>query len=195
MIKKLTAVLMSIITMAVIQTPWTVNAMTDTTVEIPFTCENYPANVVIEAVDDAPLGEVTQFTNVKDGIFKISYSEPDDYRYKIYQTVEDTDTIDYDDVVYNVIVSIYVDGESDNLYSFTTIGIDGEDDKKTEVSFKNNTITSSKVDESSNSDSSSTDGDNKNPQTGVVITGSIACTIGLMAIAFLSVVRRNKEDE
>lgn len=153
MLKKVLAAAISVFTFAMVNTPWKVSAMTETTAEIPFTVENYPGTVVIEPIGDAPLNGINEFVNVNDGTFTLSYTEPDQFSYRIYQLPGDLTDVIYDDTVYNVIVSAFVN-DDDELYTTTAIGIDGQTGKLEDIVFTNTAVqdeeSSSQNEQSSN---------------------------------------------
>lgn len=111
-------------------------AMEDLTVEIPFKVENTPGTVVMEALDGAPSPAVAEFQNVTEGVFALSVASPGDYNYRIYQIAGDESDVTYDDTVYNVTVSVFVN-DSGELYAVVTFCIDGDSHKPDEVKFTN----------------------------------------------------------
>ena len=111
-------------------------AMEEVTVEIPFTIENASGTAVIEAIDGAPLPEETEFASVTEGVFALSYGEPGDYAYKIYQKPGEVAGVTYDETVYDVVVSVFVN-EEEGLYTVVTISIAGDANKPESVVFTN----------------------------------------------------------
>lgn len=111
--------------------------MTEISVELPFVVENINGTVVIEAVDDAPLPEVTEFKDVAEGVFVFSYTQPDTHHYRIHQQMPaNSDDVIYDSTVYNV--AVYVLSDDDGaLYAVYAISIDGFAEKQESVSFEN----------------------------------------------------------
>ena len=116
---------MVILLFAVLVFPLQAFAMTATTVELPFTIENVPGTVTIEAVDNAPLPEITELTNTTEGKFEMSYTEPDNFQYKVYQKTGDRKSVKYDTTVYDVAVSIFVNDDGE-LYPVVVITVDGQ---------------------------------------------------------------------
>ena len=53
-------------------------AMDSVTAEIPFTVENAPGTVVMEAMHGAPEPEQSAFENVSEGKFVLRFDEPED---------------------------------------------------------------------------------------------------------------------
>ena len=107
------------------------------TAEIPFTIENASGTVVIEAIDDAPLPEKTEFADVTEGTFALAYGDPGDYVYKIYQKPGTEPDVTYDETVYNVVVSVFVDEDDESLYTVVTISVAGNPSKPESVVFTN----------------------------------------------------------
>lgn len=134
MIKKIIPVLLSF--MLFIMMFVHVFAMENTTAEIAFTINDSPGSVVIEAIDNAPLPEQTKLNNVTEGSFKMTYSEPDTYKYKIYQIAGTEENIKYDENVYNVTISVMVN-EDGNLYTIVTISINDDMHKPNAIIFEN----------------------------------------------------------
>lgn len=135
MIKKYCIVLVSLL-LLIMAMPLQAFAMESVTAEIPFFVANISGTVVIESIDDAPLPEVTEFENVSNGTFEICYTEPNDYYYKLYQIPGSQYEVIYDEKVYSVIVSIFVD-ENGELYPVITVSIDGSDHKPDKIVFMN----------------------------------------------------------
>ena len=110
------------------------------TVGVSFTVENTPGTVVIEGVDGAPLPEQTELSDVLEGTFEITYTRPGDYEYKVYQKqgLDDYTAYykTYDDTVYNVLVSIFLD-ENEELYGVVTATLPGADYKPDDIAFTN----------------------------------------------------------
>lgn len=112
-------------------------AMAEVSVELPFTVEDINGTVVIEAIDGAPLPEVTEFKDVTEGVFKISYTQPDTYYYRIYQQIPDNaDTVNYDTTVYRVAVFVLSDDEG-VLNAVYSISIEGKAEKQESIVFEN----------------------------------------------------------
>ena len=135
MSKKITAIVFILIMLAAL--PLKAFAMTEVSVELPFVVENNKGTVVIEAVDDAPLPEVTEFKDIAEGVFALSYTQPDTYRYRVYQLITDnTSDVVYDKTVYNVVVSVLSDDDG-TLHTVYTISIDGDAEKQDAIAFEN----------------------------------------------------------
>ena len=106
------------------------------TAEIPFTVKNAPGTVVMEAVDNAPSPKTATFTNVFEGKFEITYTEPGDYYYTIRQIPGEESEITYDDTEYTVVVSVYT--ENDRLSTpVVTVSKAGSAEKPDNVEFDN----------------------------------------------------------
>lgn len=123
--------------LSVMQIP--VFAAENTVVELPFTIENTPGTVVIEPLDGAPAPAQEQFTEVTEGRFALSFSDPGDYRYRIYQKPGTLPCVTYDETVYDVMISVFVD-DNGSLYSVTVLSIDGEAHKPEQVVFTNEAL-------------------------------------------------------
>lgn len=89
------------------------------TAQIPFTVENAPGTVVIEAVTvDAPLPEKTEIENVTEGTFEITFTEVGEYYYEVRQKAGSQSGIVYDtETVYEVLVSVIFDSNGDLDYN------------------------------------------------------------------------------
>ena len=111
-------------------------AMEEVAVEIPFTIENASGTVVIEAIDGAPLPEKTEYVDVTAGKIVLSYGEPGDYAYKIYQKAGTQQDVTYDGTVYDVIVSVFVN-EKGGLYTVVTVSVPGDSTKPDSLVFTN----------------------------------------------------------
>ena len=167
--------------------PLQVFAMQETTVEIPFSIQNAKGTVIIEAIDDAPLPEVTKFQDVESGVFEMTCSEPDTYRYLVYQIAGDEDNVSYDETVYDVIVSVLVN-EAGALYSVVTVCIHGTTDKPDDLSFANEIIP---PEESTSSTNPPKTGDDSNlPLLATILSISI---VGLALVLFLFMRTKNTE--
>ena len=116
--------------------PFQVFAAEEITAQIPFTIKNTTGTVVIEAAEGAPLPHQTVFEDVTEGKFELSFSEPGDYCYKIYQNPGTEQGVTYDGTVYEVCVSVFVreDGE---LYSVVSVNTEGSSEKADELVFEN----------------------------------------------------------
>lgn len=127
-----------IITLVMILTlPMQAFAMAEVSAELPFSVENVGGTVVIEAVDGAPLPELTVLKDVTGGVFKLSFSQPDTYRYRVYQQVpENANGVIYDTKVYNIAVSVLSDDEG-ALNCVFTISVDGSAEKRESIVFVN----------------------------------------------------------
>ena len=111
-------------------------AMESVAVEIPFTVENLPGTVVMEALNGAPAPAQSEFANVSEGKFALSFNEPDDYVYRVYQEPGTEAGATYDDFEYTVIVSVSVNDDG-SLYAMTTLVADGDNHKPESITFKN----------------------------------------------------------
>lgn len=134
--KKCFGLMISILLLFIAAMPIQAFAMEGFTAEIPFTVENTPGTVVMEALDGAPAPTVAEFQNVAEGTFTLTFDDPGDYCYRIYQIKGDESDVIYDDTVYNVVVSVFVD-ENGGLYAVVTLSVDGDAHKPEEVQFKN----------------------------------------------------------
>lgn len=118
-------------------------AMENVTAEISFTVKNAPGTVVMEAIDDAPLPEQTVFEKVTQGKFEITYTQPGDYYYKIYQKAGTQQNITYYSTVYMVRVITLV-SEEDTMYPVVTVYIENSSQKTDNIEFEN-TLTNPSV--------------------------------------------------
>lgn len=133
--KKIISIVIMLIMLTML--PLQAFAMEEVSVELPFAVDKINGTVVIEAVDGAPLPELTEFNDVAEGVFKLSFTQPDTYHYRVYQHIpENTDGVIYDQKVYNVVVSVFSDEEG-KLYSVCTVSIDGFSEKREKVVFSN----------------------------------------------------------
>ena len=81
--------------------------------------------------------EITEFRNVTEGVFKISYTQPDTYYYRIYQEIPDNaDNVNYDTTVYRAAVFVLSDDEG-VLNAVCSISIEGKAEKQEGIVFKN----------------------------------------------------------
>lgn len=131
--KLITMILLLLLLLAI---PIQVFAMEAATAEISFTVKNAPGTVVVEAVNDAPLPEQTVFEGVSSGKFEISFTEPGDYYYKVYQNQGAEQYVTYDSTVYTVCISVFLD-ENGVLYSATAVNIEQSAQKAENVEFEN----------------------------------------------------------
>lgn len=115
-------------------------AMDSVTVEVSFTVENTPGTVVIEAVGGAPVPAQTEMSDVLEGTFDLTFNEPGNYAYKVYQKqgLDDYTAYykTYDDTVYDVVVSVFWN-EQNELYGVVTASIPGDSYKPGEIVFVN----------------------------------------------------------
>ena len=112
------------------------SAMEPAYARIPFAVKGEYGTVVIEAINGEPLPDVTEYKDVKDGLFTIQYDQPDTYYYKVYQRPGASDSAEYDDTVYVVVVSVFTDDEG-RLSTSLSIGIDGTNEKRENIVFEN----------------------------------------------------------
>ena len=136
MIRKYYIVFVSLL-LLLMTTPQLALAMESVTAEIPFTIERTPGTVVIEAVYDEPLPDVTEIPDVLEGMFQITYSEPGNYHYRVYQIPGSNEHAKYDEIIYNVHVSVFVDEDTEVLYAVVTLGHDGIIEKPEKIVFAN----------------------------------------------------------
>ena len=198
------AIVVMVIMLAVL--PLQALAMTEVSVELPFVVENVKGTVIIEAVDSAPLPEVTEFRDVSEGMFVISYTQPDTHHYRIYQQIPETNTNDviHDTTVYNVTVFVLSDDDG-NLHTAFTISIDGNVEKQESVIFENKTPdeTTSQDTTSENTTLPSTTSQNTTSQDSHPQTGDtsnlglwlILSVISLAGILILLFARRREKDK
>lgn len=132
--KKLISMILLLLLMLAM--PFQVFAEGAATAEIPFAVKNASGTVVIEAVDGAPLPEQTEFTGVSTGKFLMSFTEPGDYCYKIYQKSGTEQGVAYDSTVYAVCISVFVN-EDGSLYSVAAINIESSSQKTDDIVFEN----------------------------------------------------------
>lgn len=177
MIKKIITIIAVIIALTGISTG--AYAMNETTAEIPVEVKEN-GTVVIESVDNAPLPDDTEM-DISNGSFIISYTEPDTYCYKIYQKKGSDKNTDYDDSVYEVIVSVLADDEG-LLYSVVSVFNEGSDTKSDIASFVN---TETKG-ETNNGTGTGT-GTNHTPATGdmniFMLVLAMLCSLSVLVIA------------
>lgn len=147
MMKKYCIVFVSLL-LLMMAMPLQAFAVESVTAEISFVVRNAPGTVVIEAVGDAPLPEVTEFADTFSGAFEITYTEPGNYSYHIYQRLGERRDVIYSGVIYNVLVSVFVN-EYDQLYTVVTLGTKGNPDKPEQIEFINEFEKESKPDTSS----------------------------------------------
>ncbi|MCH5190574.1 MAG: hypothetical protein J1F23_00270 [Oscillospiraceae bacterium] len=138
--KKLIAMILLLLLLLAI--PVQVFAVEAATAEISFTVKNASGTVVIEAVDNAPLPMQTVFEGASTGKFLISFSEPGDYCYKVYQNAGTEQDVIYDSTVYTVCISVFLD-ENGELYSVTAVNIENSSQKAEDVEFENTLPTES----------------------------------------------------
>ena len=135
MSKKFISIVITLV--MILALPMQAFAMAEVSAELPFSVENVGGTVVIEAVDGAPLPELTVMKDVTGGVFKLSFSQPDTYRYRVYQQVpENANGVIYDTKVYNVVVSVLADDEG-ALNCVFTISVDGFAEKHEGIVFGN----------------------------------------------------------
>lgn len=192
--KKLISVILLLLLLFAI--PIQVSAMGAATAEIPFTVKNAPGTVVIEAVESAPLPGQTVFEGVSSGKFEISFAEPGDYYYKIYQKPGTGSDITYDSTVYTVCISVFVH-EDGNLYSVVAVNIESSSQKAEDIAFENTLVESGVPSEPSApgepSESTTTDSSNMPdfsdtpPQTGD--NSHLSLWIVLMAASFFGMTK------
>ena len=111
-------------------------AMESVTVEIPFTVENTPGTVVMEALYGAPVPAQSEFAGVSEGTFALSYDEPGDYIYAVRQEPGGEAGVTYDGFEYSVIVSVFVN-DDDRLNAMATVVAEGDSHKPDSITFTN----------------------------------------------------------
>ena len=131
--KLITMILLLLLLLAI---PIQVFAGEAVTAEIPFTVKNASGTVVIEAVDNAPLPNQTVFEGVSTGKFELSFTEPGDYHYKIYQNPGTEQGVTYDSTAYTVCISVFMN-EDGSLYSAAAVNIENSSQKAEDIEFEN----------------------------------------------------------
>lgn len=106
------------------------------TAEIPFTVNNAPGTVIIEAVDGAPLPKQTEFEGVSTGKFEFSFTKPGEYYYKVYQKSGTEQGVTYDSTVYSVCIAVFSNNDG-SLYSVTAVNVEESSQKAEIVEFEN----------------------------------------------------------
>ena len=108
------------------------------TAQISFTVENAPGIVVMEAVSEgAPMPEQTVFENVSEGAYQITFAEPGEYLYNVYQQKGTEPGISYDmTTVYEVGIYVTVESNGELIYS-TGINKKGSTSKAEAIVFEN----------------------------------------------------------
>lgn len=107
-----------------------------TTLVIPFTVNYTPGTVIMEAGENAPGPEVASFDGAEEGAFTLSFSEPGDYAYQIWQKAGKDTNIIYDDTVYEVNVYVRVNDDG-ALYCTVVVSTEDDEHKPGEIAFKN----------------------------------------------------------
>lgn len=116
--------------------PVLASAAGSVTVEISFRVVNAPSTVVMDAVNGAPAPEAGVFVNTTGGKFRITYTEPGEYSYKVYQRPGPDPDLEYDGVVYDVQVTVY-ERKDGTLGAVTEVWIPGNPFKAMEIVFEN----------------------------------------------------------
>lgn len=124
-------------------------AMESATAEIPFTVNNAPGTVVMEAVGGATLPKQTVYEGVSAGKFELTFSEPGDYCYKIYQKPGTQQGITYDSTVYSVFVSVFVN-DNGGIYAVTAVSTADSSQKIEDVKFNNTPVQTTQPGETTN---------------------------------------------
>lgn len=174
--KKLITVLLLLFLLAI---PMQALAMETATAEISFTVKNAPGTVVMEALRDAPEPEKTAFDGASAGTFVLSFNEPGDYYYEIYQKTQTQTGVTYDDTVYEVWISVLVDDDG-KLYSVAAVNAQDSTQKTDEILFENTPVPSSEPSNPTTTDVPDT------PYTGD--SSRLPLWIALMAVSFFGLV-------
>lgn len=160
-------------------------AMAETSAEIPFVVKNFNSTVVIQTTDDdAPMPDITAYSHATEGVFKITYSEPETYHYRVFQIEGADNAVIYDKTVYNVIVSVLTNDDGE-LYTVVTISVDDSNEKRDSVIFENKT-----EDEDITGTPPETGDNNK-----IILWSSIVCLSAAGIIIVILAKRRNHTDE
>ena len=122
--------------MLLLAVPVWASAAESVTVEISFRVINAPSTVVMDAVDGAPAPEPGRFVNTTGDRFRISFTKAGTYGYRVYQEPGPDPDLEYDGVVYDVLVTVYEkpDGTLDTIVE---AWIPGNDFKAMEIVFEN----------------------------------------------------------
>lgn len=105
--RKLVTTILLLLLLVMAAAPVQALAAGSVAVEIPFTVNGASATVVMEALEGAPEPETGSFANVTGGKFRLSYTELGAYHYKIYQRPGADETLEYDGVTYDVVITVY----------------------------------------------------------------------------------------
>ena len=103
--------------------------------KIAVTVTNGPTTVVIEAVDDAPLPEVTEVEVEDSAEFVLEYTDLGIYEYRISQKAGDEEDVTYDETVYDV--TVYAVMEDEQFVTRLVVSVADSEDKLAEISFVN----------------------------------------------------------
>lgn len=134
---KIVASIMTVVLLFISLAPVTIFAEGDNvTATIAFTTKDRPATVILEAEEGCPVPEITKLENVTSGEFKINFTEPGNYFYKVYQEEGHKGLPYYDTTEYTVGIYVMYD-EDENLYAKCVLSIDGEAEKPLEIEFIN----------------------------------------------------------
>lgn len=105
------------------------------TVAIPFTVEYASGTVVMEALNGAPSPETAELAAAQ-GSFEVTFTNPGNYQYRIFQRPGEDERIRYDQTVYQVTLFVMSDDDG-RLSASVTVGTDGDAHKPESIAFVN----------------------------------------------------------
>lgn len=111
-------------------------AAEDMMTAIPFTVEYAPGTVTIEALKGAPEPKQATFSDAEKGSFELSFTEPGDYEYRIYQHAGNKAGVIYDTTVFEVGIYVRVNADG-HLYHTVIVSMDDDSHKPSEIIFRN----------------------------------------------------------
>lgn len=152
--------------------------------EIPVTC-TYTADIKIEAVSkDAPMPEsdTLSISEKKPGKYVITYHVPGTYEYKVYQLPHKEKDVKIDDVVYEVVVTVYYD-DADVLHASVVSKSSKTGAKPDKLHFDNTRPSnpSNQTNPPMNEANTGVGGENLLLKAGLPITAGVLMIIGLLA--------------
>lgn len=137
---KLAKTIVLLLLLAIMAAPLSVLAAGESvTVEIPFTVKGADGTVVMEVSKDAPGPQPQQavFDEAKEGTFRITFTEPGEYLYTVYQRKGTNENVEYDTITVYLVGVIVSTGRDGKLTASVGVNKKGDNVKKEVMEFTN----------------------------------------------------------
>ena len=133
---RLPKLIVGLLLLLVLAAPMLASADRSMTASISFTIENISGTVIMEALDGAPAPSTSRYDDISEGVFEITFTEPGNFFYRVYQQAGTLSNVYYDPIIYNVGIYVYT-GEDGNLQYSIVLSVEGNDHKPDRIVFRN----------------------------------------------------------